>query len=83
MVRSVRSLFVFRYQNETVIENVHAHCLYRLKGRQIRWPYPLQASKWIRLIDPLLALPSRTQTQRRRSLVDLGKTAQGFEPTRI
>ena len=48
-----RSLFI----GETDIQMYKAHSLYRLKGRQIRMPDLLLASKWLQLLDPLLAFP--------------------------
>ena len=53
-----RSLFVYGCQDETDIEMYNSHSLYRLIGWRIWLPYPLLASKWIQLYDPLLATPT-------------------------
>ena len=50
-------LFTFGWENRTDTQNEHAHCFYRLKCRLFQFPDPLLASKWIRFVEPLLALP--------------------------
>ena len=50
-----RSLFVFEWQDETDIQMYNAHSLPGLIGRRLRMPDLLLASKWIQLLDPLIA----------------------------
>ena len=59
MANVSRSSFAFRCQGKTDMQVCKAHHLYVLKGRWIRLPYVLLASKWIHLADPFLALPRR------------------------